>query len=158
MKRMLSLLLTLLLVCLAMTACAESTEPAEPGEVTETLLERVNRVAEDNLNLAVMSADDLYDLIGVPPEDYEDFAYLADYDALSGRELIIVRAVDEEAAERVVEMLSHYLELRMRETRNYLPDAYKALSVAEVLREDLLAVLSIAAPNPEEASMLLQEE
>ena len=66
--------------------------------------------------------------------------------------------MDEEAADRVVEMLSNYLELRMRETRNYLPDAYKFLSMAEVRREELLAVLSIAAPNPEEASLLLQEE
>ena len=155
MKRTLSLLLTLLLICLAMAACAESTEPAEiPG----TLLERVSRVAEDNEHLAVLTAEDLYDLVGVPPVDYEDFAYLADYDALSGRELIIVRAVDEEAAQRVEEMLSQYLELRMRETRNYLPEAYKALSEAEVIREELLTVLSIAAPDPEEASLLLQEE
>ena len=141
-----------LLVCLAAAACAEE------AKAPETLLELVNCVAEDSMDLAVMSADDLYDMVGVAPEDYDDFAYLSDYGALSGRELIVVRAVDEEAADRVVEILSHYLELRMRETRNYLPDAYKALSVAEVLREDLLAVLSIAAPNPEEASMLLQEE
>ena len=155
MKRTLSLLLTLLLACLAMAACAES---AEPAEIPGTLLERVSRVAEDNEHLAVLTAEDLYDLVGVPPVDYEDFAYLADYDALSGRELIIVRAVDEEAALRVEEMLSQYLELRMRETRNYLPEAYKALSEAEVIREELLTVLSIAAPDPEEASLLLQEE
>jgi len=152
MKKPALLLMAFLLACLTLTVFAES------AEAPESLLEVVNRVAEDNENLAVMSADDLYDLVGVPPEDYDDFAYLADYDALSGRELIVVRAVDEEAAERVVAMLSHYLEQRMRETRNYLPDAYKALSMAEVRLEELLAVLSIAAPNPEEASLLLQEE
>lgn len=158
MKRTLSLLLTLLLICLAMAACAESAESADSAQVPDTLLERVSRVAEDNEHLAVLTAEDLYDLVGVPPVDYEDFAYLADYDALSGRELIIVRAVDEEAAQRVEEMLSQYLELRMRETRNYLPEAYKALSEAEVIREELLTVLSIAAPDPGEASLLLQEE
>lgn len=152
MRKPLCVLLALLLACLVAAACAEG------AETPETLLDRVSRVAEDNLDLAVMSADDLYDLVGVAPEDCDDFAYLADYNALSGRELIVVRAVDEEAADRVEEMLSNYLEQRMRETRNYLPAAYKVLSVAEVRREELLTVLSIAAPNPEEASLLLQEE
>ncbi len=152
MKKIMLPLLALLLAGLALTACAES------AEAPETLLDRVNRIAEDSADLIVMTEDDLYDLIGIAPEDCDDFAYLADYDALSGRELIALRAVDDEAAERVAGLLSHYLELRMRETRNYLPEAYKSLSEAEVRREGLLVVLSIAAPDPEEAALLLQEE
>lgn len=153
MKKLILPLLALLLACLAMTASAESAEAAP-----ETLLDRVNRIAEDSADLIVMTEDDLYDLIGIAPEDCADFAYLADYDALSGRELIAVRAADGDAAERVAELLNHYLELRMRETRNYLPEAYRSLSEAKVRREGLLVVLSIAAPNPEEAALLLQEE
>ena len=152
MKKLILPLLALLLACLALTAAAES------AEAPETLLERACRIAEDSDSLIVMTEDDLYDLIGIPPEDWADFAYLADYDALSGRELIVVRAVDEEAADRVAALLTAYLEGRMRVTRNYLPEAYKSLSEAQVLREGLLTVLSIAAPNPEEAGLLLQEE
>ena len=105
-----------------------------------------------------MDEDELYDVIGIAPEDYSDYAYLADYDALSGRELIIVRATDQEAAERISALLSQYLDHRLKATRNYLPDVYRALSEATVLQEDLLLVLSVAPPDPEEASLLLQEE
>ena len=105
-----------------------------------------------------MDEDELYDVIGIAPEDYSDYAYLADYDALSGRELVLVRAVDEEAAERISTLLSLYLEHRLKATRNYLPDVYRALSEAAVHQENLLLVLSVAPPDPEEASLLLQEE
>ena len=64
-------------------------------------MDRVLRVAEDSSDLIRMDEDELYDVIGIAPEDYSDYAYLADYDALSGRELVLVRAVDEEAAERI---------------------------------------------------------
>ena len=132
--------------------------PSYAEKAAETLLDRALRVAEDSDNLVRLDEDELYDVIGIAPEDYSDYAYLADYDALSGRELVIVRAVDEEAAERISRLLTQYLDHRLKATRNYLPDVFRSLSEASVLKEDLLLVLSVAPPDPEEASKLLQEE
>ena len=137
---------------------ADSVIPSCAEKASETLMDRVLRVAEDSSDLIRMDEDELYDVIGIAPEDYSDYAYLADYDALSGRELVLVRAVDEEAAERISTLLSLYLEHRLKATRNYLPDVYRALSEAAVRQENLLLVLSVAPPDPEEASLLLQEE
>ena len=53
-------------------------------------------------------------------------------------------------------MLQHDLESRMRETRNYLPDAYQALSEAKVVREGLCVILSVAAPGENDADVLLK--
>ena len=124
----------------------------------ESLQERVMNVAEDSDSLIRMSGDDLSDLIGIGPEDYTGFVYLADKDALSGRELIVLRAADEDAAERVARQLERYREQRLKETRNYLPEAYRRVDASEVKQNGLTVVLSIAAPNPEEADLLLQEE
>ena len=132
--------------------------PSYAEKAAETLLDRALRVAEDSDNLVRLDEDELYDVIGIAPEDYSDYAYLADYDALSGRELVLVRAVDEEAAERISGLLTQYLDHRLKATRNYLPDVFRSLSEASVLKEDLLLVLSVAPPDPEEASKLLQEE
>lgn len=132
--------------------------PSYAEKAAETLLDRALRVAEDSDNLVRLDEDELYDVIGIAPEDYSDYAYLADYDALSGRELVIVRAVDEEAAERISGLLTQYLDHRLKATRNYLPDVFRSLSEASVLKENLLLVLSVAPPDPEEASKLLQEE
>ena len=132
--------------------------PSYAEKAAETLLDRALRVAEDSDNLIRMDEDELYDVVGIAPEDYSDYAYLADYDALSGRELVLVRAVDEEAAERIFSQLSLYLEHRLKATRNYLPDVFRSLSEAGIRQRDLLLVLSVAPPDPEEAIKLLQEE
>ncbi len=146
--------LTILMVlCFALTAaCAERT----PG----VLMDKAIRIAEDGESLIQMSEDDLYDIIGIEPEEYTDYAYLTDHDSLSGREIILLRATDEDAAEAVAEKLEEYRQYRLHMTRNY-PDqaeAYRTLNLAEVQREDLLVVLSVAAPDPQEAGLLLQEE
>lgn len=142
------IMMMVLALCIVIaSACAE-----------EALLDRVKRIAEDGEDLIEMDEDDLYDIIGIEPDEYTDFAYLTDHDALSGREVIVLLASDEEAAQSVAEKLENYREQRMRVTRNYLPEAYRVLSEAEVLQEDLLVVLTIAPPDPQEAGLLLQEE
>ena len=87
MKHVISLLLILSFCFVLIPSCAE--------KASETLMDRVLRVAEDSSDLIRMDEDELYYVIGIAPEDYSDYAYLADYDALSGLELVLVRAVDE---------------------------------------------------------------
>ncbi len=137
--------------------CGLAFSLAEEGEA-ESLKDRVLRLAGDAADLVEMDGDDLYDIIGIDPEDCEDFVYLAASDALSGRELIVILAADEAAADLAEEMLGRYLESRLRETRNYLPEAYQALTEAEVVREGLTVILSVAAPQADEAQLLLSEE
>ena len=146
-KKILTILMALLFVMTA--ALAE-----------EALLDRAIRVAEDGENLIRMSEDDLFDIIGIEPDEYTDFAYLAGHDSLSGREVILLRATDATAARDMAEKLEEYRQYRLHMTRNYpdQADAYRLLSKAEVLQEDLMVVLSIAAPDPQEAGLLLQEE
>ena len=153
MKKLFALILAAgLILSLALPALAE--EEAAP----ETLLERVSRLIADAEELVEMDGDDLYDIIGIDPEDCEDYVYLAAPDALSGRELIIIIAKDEAIADAAQEMLERYLESRIRETRNYLPDAWQALTEASVVREGLTLILSVAAPAADEVQLLLSEE
>ena len=133
-------------------ACAEKT--------TGELMSKAIRIAADGEDLIRMSEDDLYDIIGIEPEEYTDFAYLTGHDSLFGREIILLLAADEDAAKAIAEKLEDYRQYRLQMTRNY-PDqaeAYRDLNRADVRREDLLVVLSVAAPDPQEADLLLQEE
>ncbi|MBR3332936.1 MAG: DUF4358 domain-containing protein [Clostridia bacterium] len=146
------ILILLTVLCLAAAACAE--------EAPETLMEKAVRLAEDGEDLIRQSEDDVYDGLGIEPEDYTDWAYLSGRESLLGRELLVFRAVDEEAAERIAELLEGYRQYHMEMTRNYPDQAekYRALSEAEVKRKGLMVVLSVDAPDPAEAELLLQEE
>ncbi len=155
MKKLTAILMTLCLLA-ALPAFAAAETEAEEAETPATLLDLVREKIEDAADLVVMTEDDLFDIIGIDPADCEDFVYLAAEDALSGRELVVVIAKDEETAALAEEMLQHYLESRMRETRNYLPDAYQALSEAKVVREGLCVILSVAAPGENDADVLLK--
>lgn len=150
----------LALVLLASMLWSHAAPPAlaEDEAESESLLDRVFRLIEDAGDLVQMDGDDLYDLIGIDPEECESFVWLADNNALSGRELIVIIALDEDGADSAADMLQRYLDARLRETRNYLPDAYEALSQAQVIRLDLTLVLSVAAPAGDEAALLLSEE
>ncbi len=150
MKKILSMMTA---ICLVLSfACAE--------ETPSKLMSKAIRIAEDGEELIQMTEEDLYDVIGIEPDEYTDFAYLTDHDSLSGREIILLCATDEEAAETLEEKLEEYRQYRLHMTQNY-PDqaeAYRDLKQAEVQREDLLVVLSVAAPDPQEADLLLQED
>ena len=147
------ILIVFLALCLTITsAWAEDTQ--------ETLMDKAVRIAEDGDDLIRQSEDDVYDGLGIEPEDYTDWAYLSGKESLLGRELLAFRAVDDNAAERIVELLEGYRQYHMEMTRNYPDQAekYRALSEAEVKQEGLLIVLSVDAPDPAEAELLLQEE
>lgn len=153
MRTVKTFLAALLILCILIPAAAlaEAEEPAGlPG--------RVLAAVQDADDLIELYEEDLSELIGIEPEDYEDFAYLAARDALSGREIVAVLAVDEEAAGRVEELLQFYLEGRRTETRNYLPDAYALLSAAEVVRADRLVLLVVGEHAAEEIALLTAEE
>ena len=151
MKRLIAVLLAFVLLMSVMSFTAAEDEAETPKTLLDIILERI----EDAKDLVVMTEDDLYDIVGIDPMDCEDFVYLAAEDALSGRELIVVIAKDEETADMAEEMLQHYLESRLKETRNYLPDAYQALSEAKVVRIGMCVILSVAAPNGDDAEILL---
>lgn len=151
MKKLITILMILCLFASLMSFASAEEETENPKSLLDIVLLRI----EDAKDLVVMTEDDLYDIIGIDPAECEDFVYLAAADALSGRELIVVIAKDEEAADMAEEMLNSYLESRLRETRNYLPDAYQALSVAKVVRSGMCVILSVAAPSGDDAEMLL---
>ena len=72
------ILIILMVLCFVLSvACAEKT----PGP----LMSKAIRIAEDGENLIQMTEDDLYDVLGIEPDEYTDFAYLTDHDSLSGR-------------------------------------------------------------------------
>ena len=89
------------------------------------------------------TAEDLYDLTGICPDNYTEAVFLRDQDTLSGREAIMIRAKNADAARAAKEALERYLSQRKEETRDYLPNAYHLLSDAKVESSGLTVSLII---------------
>ena len=154
-KRMIWILL-LAAACL-LTGCGKKEEAAPAPTEALTLQQRVEAAAGDAKDLAPLSAEDLTDALGAEPEDVAEFVYLQET-GFGGREILAVRAKDKEAADRLEEMMGHYLEQRREETWDYAPEAYKLLSQAKVARKNLLLVMISGKDAEKETELLLVGE
>ena len=163
MKKMLAVIL-LLVLALMLTACGNKTEEKKeetPSQASaaaaQTLQERADALLSDAADLAPFTAEELQDMTGIAPEDCADFVFLQG-NGMDGREILVIRAKDDAAADRVAKQLDEYLERRKEEHRDYAPDAYKLLSEASVARKGLLlAVVSGSDAAAESAALLAGE-
>lgn len=155
MKRIMLLLLAAMLLVLG--ACSAPEKGAPASDAPASLAEKVNMIAEDAGNLATLTAEDLEDVLGAMPADYTEFVFLQS-EGMDGRELLAVRAADRDAAGRVAGMAEAYLERRLKETRNYAPEAYKLLSEAKVRTKNLTVVLAVGPNGTQEADFILAGE
>ena len=155
MKRIMLLLLAAMLLVLG--ACSAPEKGAPASDAPASLAEKVNMIAEDAGNLAALTAEDLEDVLGAVPADYTEFVFLQS-EGMDGRELLAVRAADRDAAGRVAGMAEAYLERRLKETRNYAPEAYKLLSEAKVRTKNLTVVLAVGPNGTQEVDFILAVE
>ena len=163
MKKILAVIL-LLVLALMLTACGNKTEEKKeetPSQASaaaaQTLQERADALLSDAADLAPFTAEELQDMTGIAPEDCADFVFLQG-NGMDGREILVIRAKDDAAADRVAKQLDEYLERRKEEHRDYAPDAYKLLSEASVARKGLLlAVVSGSDAAAESAALLAGE-
>ena len=146
---LLSCLVALLLAC-----CAAF---GEEVPVRVPLADTAAEVLHDAANLNEMDPEDLSDLLGIEPSEYTEVLWLAG-EALEGREVLVIRAVDAASADHIQEELTFYLEQRLKETRNYLPVAYALLSGAHVARQNNTVALVVGSDAAAETEALLAGE
>ena len=160
-KRVLILLCAVVLLLLGgCGAPAKEGAPAGDTPVSDapaSLLEKVNMICEDAGNLAPLTAEDLEDVLGAVPEDCREFVFLQS-EGTDGREILAVRAAGKEAAERVAGLAEKYLERRLKETRNYAPEAYQLLTEAKVRTKNQTVVLVVGPDAAKEAEFILSGE
>ena len=131
--------------------------PAETAAVARPLAEAVAAIAPDAVELLRLPEQDLADVLGIPPEDYTEFVYLQE-SSLTAREILVLRTPDRDAAERVRGRVEAYLERRRRETRNYLPEAYRLLAEAKVEVKNSTVALIVGERAADEVRQLLAGE
>lgn len=163
MKKLMAILM--LLTCmLGLCACgnqekADSASAPTDAPATEkqTLGEFVNSVIPDAGELVSFDEEELSDVLGIEAEEYTEFVYLQE-NGLSGREILVLRAVDADAAGRIVKQLESYLEHRRKETRDYAPTAYQLLAEAKVEKKNLTVALVSGENAAQERAKLLAGE
>ncbi|MBR5109264.1 MAG: DUF4358 domain-containing protein [Clostridia bacterium] len=148
----------LLAAALLLAGCGSQTKTGDAAQKSALpLREAVNAIAPDAAGLVSLTAEDLADVMGIEPGDYQEAVYLQSTN-LGSREIVAIRAKDAQGQKQIVQRLEAYLEQRRKETRNYLPDAYKLLADAKVESKNLTVVLFVGEKSAEESAKLLAGE
>ena len=156
------LLAVVFLAALAVTAVLIVTQSGNRAQPKETLplMDAAKKGFADFDKLTEYDGEEFYDIVGVAPDDYTEFVYRTGENGIGliAREIILVRAKDSEAVNRVLEALSRYRERRQTETRTYAPDIYAMLEKSAVSRKDLTVALIISDDSAKETQTFLSGE
>ena len=140
MKKLLSILL---LIALTFALCGAK---LEDGSVD---LEAV--LAEFNLSDEMMTLDafDLADIYYFTPEDMKQAVAAVHTSGINCDEIILIEAVDADAAANVKTILDGRYQAKLNETENYLPDEYAIIKECSVTMNGNYVAM-IVAPNAAE--------
>lgn len=155
MKKMMLLLCCAALLC-ACAGCGEK-EAVVPSTANVSLQELVARHIPDVDQMMPMPLTDLEDYLGIEAAWYTEALYLQE-NTLGGNEVLMLRAKDTESGNKIENCLKGYLEQRMKETQNYLPEAYKVLKETGVQRNNNTLTLIVTQNAKSISNALLAGE
>lgn len=147
-KKVRSILLLALVVMMAVSAagCSGGTKTADMdvAKVMDAMLEKAP--IEGGIEL---SQDDMLNFYGIQSEDMEAFAANLAADGITAKEIVLVKAKDEDSAKTVESKLQSRLDARRNEFNNYLPDQYAIVEKSEVKRDGVYVRLIISPQQDE---------
>ena len=106
--------------------------------------------------MLALDANDLLDLYGVNSADVKQFAAAVNTSGIDCDEVVLVEAVNADAAARVKTALDNRYQAKLNETENYLPDEYAVIKTCSVTMDGNYVAM-IVAPNAEELTKIYRE-
>ena len=147
MKKYISFILAAAMV-LCLAACSGGGDKQEFADFrVQTAMDDLLAQApvDDPLTLA---EGDMLDFFGISADSMEEFAAVTCANGISAQEIVLVKAVDAAAAQKVAEKLNNRLEARAAEAEGYLPDQHAIITECEV-KENGVYVSMIIHPEHE---------
>ena len=152
MKKLISLVLAAAMV-LGLSACGGSEKASGPDfQVQDAMDAMLERAGADDM--MALSEEDMLDFYGIRSEDMEQFAAAVTSAGISAKEIVLVKAAGEDAAQRVQEQLNKRVSNRMAEFENYLPDQFDIAANHSQVRRDGVYVSLIISGELEDLSKI----
>lgn len=149
-KKVILFIAGILILVLTLSGCGEKEKKPLQQAVSEAL--------SDTEGLMDFPLEELEMAADITQDEFSECVYLVSEDGISAREVIVIRAANDEKATDITQKLEAYLTRRQNETRDYLPDAYTLLKNARVERKGNTVALIVGDKASEETKKLLDHE
>jgi len=147
----------------------ETAEEPEAAIETEEVIEAVEELTELDLTAVaelleaagmpeMIELDEMLmlDYCGIAQEDVKQAVVAICSDSLRTDELWLVEAIDEEAAQRIMELAEFRLEMKGEESITYSPEQYEIVQQAQLLQDGSLIAL-LVSPEVETLAALYEQ-
>lgn len=148
MKRFFALLLAVLMI-VSLTACGNSSDESESASVRDNI--DIKGIKDTIISeLSIEGAYDmdeamLLNMYGIEEAWVEECACFTTMDGVFPDEIIMVKAADKDAADKVQEKLNTRLEAVLTQSQNYDAENYAIAQKCKVIREGQVVALFISA-------------
>ncbi len=137
-KRLIALAAALLML----TGCAapsKAPETARPLALYE-MMEKAGVLPE----MTAVPEGMRLDFYGIDPAWYEEAVFMVSADSLLADEVVLIRARDEAAAQRILPLLEGRMQAKAEEAENYSPQQYAIIKEGQILSQgrDLALIVS----------------
>ena len=139
-KRLTALMLALCMVLL----CACGAKTAKSSDLAALKADILAHMDPDDV--MELNADDILEMYGIQAADVKQSVALIAKESLNSDEVLLFEAVDDDAAQRVLEKLNNRYQAKLNETENYLPDEYAVIKTCSVVMDGNYVAM-IVAPN-----------
>lgn len=130
MKRMIALVLAAVCLLVCVSACSASeTKEVDLSAVMAEIEEKVSLNADE---MQEITKDELNIYYGINTEDVKQVAAKINSTGIKADEIVMIEAVDADAAQRIKEKLDARYESKKSETISYLPDEYAVIEKCSV--------------------------
>lgn len=115
---------------LALSACGGGEEEADVD--LTAVMDEIAGTYDMPEMMTVNTADSLTSFYGIDPADVDSFAVQICSTGIDADEIVLIRAVDEEAATRTEEKLEDRYQSKLNQMQNYLPEQYEVIAACSV--------------------------
>lgn len=133
MKKILIMMLSILLV-LGMTACGGNAEPEKEPVNLQAVYDECTAIMPE---MMVLDENTMLNFLGIQAEDCAQVIAAISAGGLNADEIWLIEAKDQEAYDRLINLVNVRLTAKEEETINYTPDQYVIVEKAQILTQDL---------------------
>lgn len=118
-------------MALALSACGSSKEKEADVDLSAVMDEITSEYDLPDM-MSVSTDENLTSFYGIDPEDVESYAIQICSTGIDADEIVLIRAVDTDAAARVEEQLEERYESKLSQMEDYLPEQYDIIKECSV--------------------------
>lgn len=148
MKKLLALICSAVLCAALLSACGKAPADVDVREVYDRIASSVSMPAET----IELTADDLLDYYGIDPASVASCAAMQDACGYKD-EIVIVKAVDEDAADAIRSLLGEHIAYQREAMRDYDAEQYDILGSSKVIGNGCYTAMFVSAEQDEMQSI-----